>query len=139
MLDVLLFASAKCSGRCAQNPKLSGMETLDTLFPHAVLHRSTSTGTRGVDMELGMKDCRRAVGDSPQEVQSCCTLLRMLRRAADRGHGDVPEGQRNNSSLLSQTLHSWLHGLTGAWHCTGAAWLAPSRGTASSWLISPCP
>lgn len=38
MLDVSLFVSAKCSGRCAQNPKQSGVETFDTLLPHAALH-----------------------------------------------------------------------------------------------------
>lgn len=38
MLYVSLFASAKCSGRCAQNPKQSGVETFDTSLPHAALH-----------------------------------------------------------------------------------------------------
>lgn len=53
-----------------------------------------------------MRDCRCATGDSPQEV-----LLRMLHSAADCGHSDMPEGQRNTSSLLSQTL------------CLSAAWI----------------
>lgn len=38
-------------------------------------------------------------------------LLRMLHSAADCGHDDVPEGQRNTSSLLSRTL------------CLSAAWI----------------
>lgn len=41
MLDVSAFASAKCSGRCARNPKQSRAETSETPplpFPHAVPH-----------------------------------------------------------------------------------------------------
>lgn len=76
MLDVSLFASAKCSGRCAQNPKQSGVETFDTLLPHAVLrglHLQEDEAiavalTYGVVSE-GLQTCDRQLPSRSAEVR----------------------------------------------------------------------
>lgn len=62
-----------------------------------------------------MKDCRCALVTPLKKCRD--ELLRMLRSAADCGHDHVPKASKTSRLCCHRPSASWLHGLTGAWHC----------------------
>lgn len=112
MLDVSLFASAKSSGRCAQNPKQSGVETSAPRF-HALRCMAHSYGK---NKEVAIASTRGVVGEG---LQTCVkkhrkALLKALHGATDSGHDGVPEGQWNTHPCSNRPSASRLDGSAGA-------------------------
>lgn len=122
MLDVSLFASAKCSGRCAQNPKQSGVETFNTPLPHAALHglhlqedkAIAIASTCGVVNE-GLQTWYRQLPSRRTEMRcwGCFTLLLLI-----VGMIMCLKASGTPCPCCNRPSASWLDGLAGARHCT---------------------
>lgn len=97
------------------------METLDTLFPHAVPHSSHLRAHEATPIALscgvgneGLQTCSRGLASRSAELHcwGCCAVLLIVGMMMCLKASETPRPCCHRPSA------SWLHGLTGAWHCT---------------------